>query len=175
VIGLVVVLALGCGDEPEAKEAVRREMLTPPDRAKQRAEFEERVALVDDKGNLLESDQKVAELTLPRGIELLKEREHLWRYTSNRVTLKQLDEYFATRLFTAEIDRRFTGQVTYLRAHIKAAPKAPRVNVTITPRDDQSTRVDLQIEEIARRAHPKRNPSEAEIRAKLEERRKWAD
>ena len=172
-IAVIILLAFGCQNEPEAKQELRRELLTPPDRTKQRAEYDARTALLDDKGKLLESSDKVAELTLPRGLEPIEAQEHVWRYSAKRVTLAQLDAYFAARLFTAEIDRRVTGAVTYLRAHVKAAPDAPRINVSLTPMGAKKERVELRIERIARRAEPKRVPSEAEIRQRILDRRKY--
>jgi hypothetical protein len=77
VVLLALALAFGvsgsaCKSEPTEVEKVRRELLTPPDYPKMRAERKEKQRLLDDEGLPIPSDQVLAGLPIPRGFTLTR-------------------------------------------------------------------------------------------------------
>lgn len=168
--------ALGClaacsTDKPE-EATRRREILRAPDVDKVRAEREAQTRVADERGELLASDRVVAGVTLPRGFSLALALEHTWYYRSSEVSLEQLDRYFLQRLQSREI-RRGARTIEYVSARPKAQPNAVAVSVRIGVAPGAADEREICIEEP--RPGPMVRPSEAEVRAQLEARRKFAE
>jgi hypothetical protein len=123
-------LAGGCSEEPPSVEGVGRRIEAPPPRpARDRGD-----GLYGADGVPLESDERVAGLVLPRGLEpveeLSEERRHVYR---SRVPPERLLRYFGPRLTTVHIQRQ-GPTVTYA----EAVPRGVRggvvkLDVTIRP------------------------------------------
>src|SRR5262245_50634773 len=76
------VAAAGCGREAE-KEQLRRELLEPQDSQQIAADKRLERQLFDEKGDLLQSEQKVAGVYLPKGLKLEQQLERRWLYSSS--------------------------------------------------------------------------------------------
>lgn len=128
-------------------------------RAQAQARASER--LYDSEGALRESDEVVAGLRLPVGLERIHgdERRHVYR---TRVPLRAVQRYFGPRLVTGEVDRLGDGAI-----YRRAVPKDVRggvvkLDVSILP-VASGTRV-----EIVEIRPPPQNPPG------LEELRRWS-
>jgi hypothetical protein len=171
--GVVALACLAACSTDKPEEATRRRaILRAPDVQKVRAEREAQTRLTDERGELLESDRVVAGVTLPRGFSLALALEHAWYYRSSEVSLEQLDRYFLPRLQSREI-RRGARSIEDVSARPKAQPNAVAVSVRIGAAPGAADEREICIEEPL--PGPKLRPSEAEIRAQLEARRKFAE
>jgi hypothetical protein len=151
-VALLVGLS-ACGDDgaaelptPVVQQPETRSAADDPDR------------LYDDEGNLLESDEVVVGLRLPRGLEEVARRDRLYAYTSS-VPLDKLIAYFGPRLITGVIDRH--GSTAIFR---EARPRDARggvipLDVAIMPMDRTRTRIEIR--EIP--PPPAQLPSEDEV------------
>lgn len=167
-LGLLVACS---ADKPD--EAVRRrEILRAPDVDKVRAEREAQTRLIDERGELIASDRVVAGIALPRGFALALALEHAWYYRSSEVSLEQLDRYFLQRLESREI-RRGPRTIEYVSAHPRTQPNAVPVTVRIGAAPGPTDEREIYIEEP--RPGLVVRPAEAQVRAQLEARRKFAD
>jgi hypothetical protein len=96
--------ALGC--RSGAREDERRELLTPVD-TKGLAEARRQARQVfDERGELLESKEVVAGITLPKGLERTWHKDHRWVYETRRIEHTKLADYFSRRLMSTTVDRR---------------------------------------------------------------------
>ncbi|MFW5920847.1 MAG: hypothetical protein ACOCUS_03320 [Polyangiales bacterium] len=155
---LVAAACSGCGDDGERSQPAQpsRQQSESAD-SKDGAEREQ---LYATDGSLLESDDTVAGLTLPKGLEPFREEErrHVYRTT---VSLEKLQKYFGPRLMTGEVERIGEG-VIYRDATARDAEGAKvHMDVKILP-GVKGTRV--EIEEIP--PPPKNPPSLEELREK---------
>lgn len=167
---LLANLALACGDAPP-EVAQRKALLRPDDVQRRRVEELERRRIFDPQGELIASGERVAGLELPKGLELYREldREHFLQ--APRITLPQLERFFAPRLEPASITRTATS-VAFERARIKDSPASPLLTVRIA----QVAGSEPASELLLREAPPPRVfPSAAELEQQLAERRKYAD
>lgn len=112
-------------------------------------------------GELRESDEVIAGLRLPVGLERMHgdERRHVYR---TRVPLRAVQRYFGPRLVTGQVDRLGTGAV-----YRRAVPKGVRggvvkLDVSILP-VSRGTRVEI----VEIRPPPQDPPG-------LEELRRWS-
>jgi hypothetical protein len=99
-----------------------------------------RELLFDGDGRLLPSDRRVAGLTLPRGLDTVREsrREHVYE---TDVPVAKVLAYFGPRLFTVRIDRAGSGAV-YRRARpLEARGGIVHLDVSVLPAGDGRTRV----------------------------------
>lgn len=174
-LALLLVLATGaCADEP-AEETRRRELLRAPDVPKLRAERKEQARIASDAGELLESDEIVAGVRLPRGFTLRLGLEHEWYYRSSQVTFEQLDRYFQSRLFTARVERSaHTVRYDAARPKDENAGDAPFVTVRVgaAPGDPRAQEIYIRRSPPSGRFEP---PPEAQVRAEIEAAQKIAE
>ncbi len=158
-IALLLAGLLGCGDDGARGEARPSAADEAEEAARQRAERQ----LFGPDGELLESDQRVAGLALPRGLETVldEERSHVYH---SRAPLRKLQSYFGQRLLTGQVDRMGDGAV-----YRNAAPRGVRggvvhMDVSILPMDRDRTRVEI----IEIPPAPENPPTEAEYLEALE-------
>lgn len=162
---LVLLLSGACGED---------EVITPPDRvepeAPLRAQGESRTDnfLYDAEGRLRESEDTVAGLVLPRGLEVTRENErrHIYRSTVPR---PKLVAYFGPRLFTGAVDPIGTGAVFRGATVQGVVGSAVRLDVSIL-QTGATTRVEIyELPPI-----PENPPSPAELQRLWEEQQRTA-
>ncbi|MEM1413419.1 MAG: hypothetical protein AAGH15_00890 [Myxococcota bacterium] len=100
-------------------------------------------ALYDAQGKLLESDEIIAGLTLPRGLKLIHRRERHHSFET-RVPRAKLVAYFGPRLFTGAVEPVGDGAI-YRGAvpHGVRDELAVRLDVSIVPASNRRTRVEI--------------------------------
>lgn len=129
-------------------------------------------AIFDSEGRLQESDERVAGLVLPRGLEeqpIHGERRHSW---ITEVPVDKVLEYFGPRLITGHVSQE-AGGATYSRALPAGieGPTAVRMDVGIHPRPGGGTRIELfELPPV-----PQNPPSEAELIERFEEQQRLLD
>lgn len=99
--------------------------------------------IFDPNGDLLESDQLFAWVTLPRGLEPVLELEGRTVYRTE-VPIYKVQRYFGPRLLTGAVERRGDG-IVYLGALPRSIPtgsRPRRLDVSITSASD-GVRVEL--------------------------------
>lgn len=116
-------------------------------------------------GELLESDERVAGLVLPRGLEEVSHIGVRWVYRTDQ-PMPLVLRYFGTRLVTGTVERGPGGRATYRNAVPSGVdPEAAvRMDVTIGSTSGAATRI--EIVEIP--PEPLTPPTEEEIRARVE-------
>lgn len=115
-----------------------------------------------DDGELLESNLRIASLTLPRGLtpRFTAGRQHTFETT---LPAEQVQRYFGPRLITGNVERIGDGAI-YRSASVRGAPaSAARVDVAILPLSTH--RYSVSITELA--VVPEHLPTEDAIRAAL--------
>lgn len=165
----MLVLASACSED-EATEQRRR--LLEVDERPRSAKRSSRPPLYDDQGRLRPSDERVAGLQLPRGLELMREVDKRRIYTS-RVPAEKLRAYFGPRLTTGQV-RSEGGGITYLAAvprNAKGGVVKLDVRIGSNPSHPDQSLVDIRECPPA----PAKPLTEAEIRMQLEQRQKHAD
>jgi hypothetical protein len=122
-------------------------------------------------GELLESDQRVAGLTLPRGLEEILREERRYVYRSP-APLAKVQRYFGPRLLTGQVDVLPSGGAAYRDAVPREARGgAVRLDVIIEPSTVARSRVEI----IERPPPIVTPPSEEETLRRLRERLEQAD
>jgi hypothetical protein len=119
---------------------MRREVLRVNDLAAERRKAREAERLVDDKGALLPSNEKVAGVVLPRGYKPRFNLPREW-YLDGEHQFGKLVTYFTEQLDADTVTRPNKATLTFLRARTKGDPNMEPVSVTISPvpgRDDWS-------------------------------------
>lgn len=131
-------VVFGCGGEvTQAPDEVVPEEPAEPEGPRARAED----FLYDSEGNLRESDEQVAGLVLPRGLELDRhsDRRHVYRTSLPRA---KVAAYFGPRLFTGAVDRVGDGAVFRAATVQGVRGSEVRLNVSILPIGNR-TRVEI--------------------------------
>lgn len=151
---LLTTLALlaACGDTSD-----RPPPPAPPAEAPERREDDPN-RLFDYEGNLLESDEVVAGLTLPRGLSAAGEMDRFHAYRSD-VPIEKLQAYFGPRLITGQVDRHGSGATFRDAVPRGATGGIVHLDVAIIPMSRVSTRIEIR--EIP--PVPTEIPSEEEI------------
>lgn len=162
---------LGCGAEVP-KTAPQVSPLQPVDIAARHRKAIEQRRVTDPEGRLLESDQSVAGLTLPRGLTQTHALEHAFYYRSH-ASIEQLQQFFGTRLLTGQVEQGGMGTVTYVEAQPRQLKKKAFITVRIGPAPGSRDQREVYIVETP--MMPVTYPSEAEARAKLDDLRRYAD
>lgn len=128
-LGVACIGALfGCGED-EIITSESAPEAEPEARASQDPSRQEDF-LYDEDGALRESDEVVAGLTMPRGLELSYEEDRRHVYESN-VPRQKLLEYFGPRLFTGAVDELGGGAV-YRAATVRGeGASSVRLDVSI--------------------------------------------
>jgi hypothetical protein len=171
-VAAVLLCAGACGDDRPSEAEARRAVLRPPDEAKIREERRADTRITDEHGALLPSEQVVAGVALPRGFTPVLTLERAWYYRSRSATFAQVDHYFLKRLDSREI-RRSDREVEFVTARPKGVPGATPVLVRIRNAPDDPAQREIYIE--LPRPSPRVRPTEAEVRAQIEARRKFAE
>lgn len=163
---------VGCSKE-RAQEEEKRELLMPKVAEKreqlQKALEERRV--LDDKNELLASEETVAGLLLPRGLTLVRTLEREWYYSTERASPAALERYFTKLLFNTQVERS-TASVKFVGSKLKSDATAPPVTVRIDAVSGTSLGAALYIKQAG---PAQRRASGAEVEAQLQARRKYAD
>lgn len=162
-------LAGGCGggEAPSLPE----EVAPPPAIERPTPQAVAPAPLYGEDGELLESDTRVAGLTLPRGLETVLEDERRHVYRSD-VPLTKLQRYFGVRLVTGQVDTRPNGSVTYVDALPRDVRGGEvRLDVTVEPVARAGTRIEVR-ERLPALVDP---PSEEEALRMLEEQMRRAE
>ena len=171
-LSVALLCLAGCSCESAHRDEQRRALLRPPDVHRMRVEQPERVRLVDDRGDLIASDQVVAGITLPRGFTRAFAVEHASYYQSRHASLEQLDRYFTSRLSSKAIERG-AGTIRYLAARPMGRPGATAVTVLIGEAPHAPGTQEIHI--VEPRPRPSVPLSDTQMRAQMEARRKFAD
>ena len=129
----IVMLALACsGCSDEVIQAPDEPRLDEPEAASgPTGRIDD--YLYDAEGQLRESDEVIAGLPLPRGLELDRHagRRHVYRTSLSRA---KLAAYFGPRLFTGAVDRVGGDGAIYRAATVQGARgSAVRLDVSILP------------------------------------------
>jgi hypothetical protein len=168
---LLVANLAACSGKDGSDDERRRALLRPPDPALARAAEREKARLADDEGALLPSDKVFAGITLPRGFAGVLALEHERYYRSAYVSLAQLDRYFSGRLAAQAVERS-PHTIRFVAAREKENPKAIPVTVRIGVAPGVPGTHEIYIAEPP--PGPAVRPSEAEVNAQMEARRKFA-
>jgi hypothetical protein len=151
-----VILALAvtaCGDEEsERPPAPVVQQVQPP------APEDDPNRLFDLEGNLLESDEVVAGLTLPRGLEAAGEADRFHAYTTS-VPIDKVQAYFGPRLVTGQVDRHGSGATFRQAVPREARGGIVKLDVAIVPMSQVATRIEIR--ELP--PVPENPPTEAEV------------
>ncbi len=136
VVVLALVTFVACGDDDEASEPGAAATAAQTSESEQRAHQ----TLYDADGNLLESDDVVAGLRLPRGLETIldHDREHIYE---SRVPIAKINRYFGPRLVTGDVSRRGSGAVFRAAVPRDARGGIVRLDVSILAAGRDRTRV----------------------------------
>ena len=163
VVALAAAVALGCS-ACGSPEPVGEPVFDPPTTPVGAPESgPERVSIYDAAGELRESDQVVAGLRLPRGLEkkLDLDRQHVYE---TRVPLAKVQRYFGPRLHTGNVSRVGEG-ATFRGATPRGATGAVvKLDVSIVPAGEGIVQVNIYELPPA----PAQARTEAEIRAIVE-------
>jgi hypothetical protein len=168
----VLLCAGACGGDRASEIEERRAVLRPPDDVRIREERRADARITDEHGALLPSEQVVAGVALPRGFSPALTLDRAWYYRSRSATFEQVDRYFLKRLDSREI-RRSDREVEFVTARPKGTPGATPVLVRVRNAPEDPTEREIYIE--LPRPSPSVRPTEAEVRAQIEARRKFAD
>ncbi len=131
--------APGCGPD----EVVETPDLAPVEPVEQPSRIESRRDhfLYDEEGNLRESEEVIAGLVMPRGLELSHEEERRHVYSTS-VPRPKLLAYFGPRLFTGSVDR--IGEGAIFRAATVQGVRGGQVRLDVSILETgPSTRVEV--------------------------------
>jgi hypothetical protein len=129
-VWIALVVLAGCRSEPVARE---RRGTGSPTRASEAepAEAPSRpLRTFDVEGRLIPSDEYIAGIRLPRGVELFRADEltHVYRI---RAPIDRVLAYFGPMMITGNVERRGKGAI-YKRASVRGAEVNPtKVDVSI--------------------------------------------
>lgn len=145
VIVLLIILLSACSGNSEREQ--RRELLRVPESLTQKSKATRANSLYDEKGNLLASEQSIAGLRLPRGLQLKRKADFRYFYETE-VPADKLHWYFGARLYTAKITR-MSGSTTYVAAKLSdGTGGANRFDVKITPNRTPKGKTRLEIRQL---------------------------
>ena len=162
----VLALSLaGCGED-EVIQTPDRVEPEPP--ARPPGEARQDQFLYDAEGNLRESEESVAGLVLPRGLELSRERErrHIYRTAVPRAKLLA---YLGPRLFTGSVDPIGDGAIFRGATVQGASGSTVRLDVSVL-----QTGSDTRLEIYELPPMPQTRRSQEEIERLLEEQQRRA-
>ncbi len=100
--------------------------------------------LYDENGVPRESDERVAGLTLPRGLTEVEgaSRDRLHVYTSE-IPPQKLLRYFGPRLMTFNVERRGPAAIYHEASPREATAGNVKLDVTIEPSSEHASRVEI--------------------------------
>ncbi|MCB9666517.1 MAG: hypothetical protein H6715_00120 [Myxococcales bacterium] len=164
-LALCVTLVSGaCQSENSAPRA------TPPPK---RVTSQKPIAVPQDllfnaKGELVESEDSVAGLKLPRGLRLLRRADRLAVYETS-LPMEKIQRYFGPRLFTGEVEQQ--GQRVIYRAAIPKGVKGGvvKLDVRLYPAANGQHRVEIR----KLRPMPQSPLPDPKVQALLKEQQKY--
>lgn len=124
--------------------------------------------LIDAKGNLVESDQIVAGLRLPRGLRFVKTKER-WHMYETTLPLEKIQKYFGRRLITGEVDRK--GHRVFYRGAVPIDVTGGIVKLDVGIYPSIQNRVRIEITEL--RPMAKQPLTDTQVRSLLKEQQKY--
>ena len=167
----ISLLAGGLGACGKDEDEQRRALLKPVDMRQKRIAEREKKKLFDEAGELIPSDQKVAGLTLPRGVELYRSFEYEWYLEAKHIDVPPLERYFSARLDPLGIEHN-NNTVTFTDAYLRDDPRARRVTVRLARMIGHTTTTDVYISQVP---PPRVFKSGKDAEEQLEAMRKRAD
>jgi len=139
-VGVAVFVSACRSGPPEQGQAPVDPAPAVTDTGKALPKPEEIVYVLDADGALLPSDEFVAGLRLPRGLELYLDRPNFHLYRTRTPVYKVL-AYFGPMLITGKVERQGAGAV-YRQASVRGAEINPtKVDVSVTDVGEGYTRV----------------------------------
>jgi hypothetical protein len=157
----------GCGSDQEER---KRALLTPRTSKAAIAARRQEQRLFGDDGELLESDQKVAGVTLPKGLTPERAMDNHWFFRAEHIPAAALVRYFQKRLNSMTLERS-EGAVVFGGAVPKDNPAALRLRVQIVQLRGSDHKSQLYI----RQSVPYQPLPASEAAARIEAQRKYAD
>lgn len=160
-----VIIAGGCADSkpPPADSAATKPgglptapKVTPSD------------LMFDAKGDLVESDEIVAGLRLPRGVRLIHKTERRHMYETH-VEKQKVQKYFGRRLFTGAVEQK--GQRVVYKAAVPKGVKGGIVKLDVAIYPMSGGRHRIEIKEL--RPMPKQPLSDQQVQSLLKEQQKY--
>lgn len=173
--GALAVALVACGDGPvraPQERSVAERRLEPRDLSAERQRLQQESRVFDAEGALLPSNNFAAGVQLPRGLHEVRSGGGAFYYNT-RASLAALRAYFGPRLVTGEIKTGGRGTVTYVNATTRGDKQGHVVSVRIGPAPANPRESQVYIREVPR--NPIKFPSEAQVKAQIEARRKYAD
>ncbi|MDH5491360.1 MAG: hypothetical protein OEY14_05350 [Myxococcales bacterium] len=157
---LATLALLGCGEEPATQG---RPGAAPPGapEAEERLGPAEEEALYDAEGRLLESQESVAWLVLPRGLRAERDEPNAHIYRTN-VPLEKLHRYFGPRLLTGAVDRIGDGSIFRAAAGPGRDPHEPRLEVSLLSSSRGGVRIEITEQRPVQLADPEARARELE-------------
>jgi len=159
--------AAGCSREQEER---KRQLLTPRSSKAEIAARRQANRIFGDDGELLESDQKVVGLVLPKGLTPERTLDNHWFFRGEHVPADALARYFQRRLNSTTIERSGAA-VVFGGAVPKDNPAALRLRVQIVRLRGSGNASQLYI----RQSVPYQPTTATEAAARIEAQRKYAD
>ncbi len=138
--GLLLCVLYGCGGgTPEEAD----EIIAPPPTREEIEPEPEAPPLYGPDGELLPSDDVLAGLTLPRGLEevIAEERRHVYRSPAPYFKVRA---YFRERLFTGQVEDRGGGVEWVDAVPTDARGGVVHMDVMVSPGSDDMTRVEIR-------------------------------
>ena len=171
VLGLALLLpAAACSSrEVDRKSELRRQLLRAENLAQKRDEIMAAQRLSDENGNLLESKEQIAGVTLPRGYKPKFVHEREWTY-DGELPFNKLEQYFLQRL-NASIEHP-SGMLTRFKdARPQGQPNALPILVEVSPVPGRSDWSRIHIQQPA--PAPEHPMSFAETQADIERKARY--
>jgi len=157
--------------EEDRKAEVRRQLLRADNLAQQRDATLAAQRLSDEAGNLLESKDKLAGITLPRGFHPKFVYDREWTY-DGELPFNKTEQYFLQRL-SATIEHP-TGMLTrFAQARPVGEPGAAPVLVEVSPVPGRSDWTRIHVLQPA--PAPERPVSFAETQAEIDRKKRYRD
>lgn len=141
----VLALLAALGACTSKSEPADRRGAPPPETAAPAAPDEEKpapVQIVDGEGKLIPSNEYIAGIRLPRGVELFRADEltHVYRL---RAPIDKVLAYFGPMMITGNVERRGKGAV-YRRASVRGAEISPtKVDLSILALEGNLVRISV--------------------------------
>jgi hypothetical protein len=160
-----VIIASACTDSKPATESA----LEKPRPVQAEPKVTPSDLLFDSKGDLVESNEVVAGLRLPRGVRLIHKAERRYTYETTRVPQEKIQKYFGRRLFTGAVEQK--GQRVVYRAAVPKGIKGGIVKLDVGIQPMSAGRVHIDIKEL--RPMPKQPLSDQQVQSLLKEQQKY--
>lgn len=165
-------LVLSACNKREAEQ--QRELLTPPNQAAIQKAKREKLAIVNEDGELLPSDLVLGGFPVPRGFEIKRSYDNEWYLRSLTVSAERAAKYTEKRVFTGSLVRSSVGGMRFEGSQLRDAPTLPKVNIRISPSKGRKDACELYIQRLVPVQVDKKLDAE-QIQAKVREAAQFAD